>query len=122
MTVQEALDAMRDLYGYEYRIQGTRIFDPAEHGCRRAIFQVNYLAGKRQGTTDMRVTSGSITDANANGANAGASNATTTQPGAVQTATGPPSSRIATETQQRLLGRAARHADVDRRQRRRPAG
>ena len=32
VTVKEALDALRDLYGYEYRIQGTRDHDPAEHG------------------------------------------------------------------------------------------
>ena len=26
VTVREALDSLRDLYGYEYRVQGTRIF------------------------------------------------------------------------------------------------
>ena len=61
ITVMEALDTIRDLYGYEYRIQGTRItVQPVTLQTR--VFQVNYLQGTRQGRTDVRVSSGSITD------------------------------------------------------------
>jgi MSHA biogenesis protein MshL len=98
VTVKEALDALRDLYGYEYRVQGTRItIQP--NTVQTRIFQVNYLAGKRQGATDMRVTSGSITNnTSPNGSvNGVATNATTTQPGAT-TSSGPPSSHISTES------------------------
>jgi MSHA biogenesis protein MshL len=59
VTVREALDSLRDLYGYEYRMEGTRIFIQP-NTLQTGIFQVNYLAGKRKGETDMRVTSGSI--------------------------------------------------------------
>src|SRR6185436_13182907 len=59
VTVREALDSLRDLYGYEYRMQGTRILIQP-NTLQTRMFQVNYLAGKRRGTTDMRVTSGSI--------------------------------------------------------------
>ena len=61
VTVREALDAIRDLYGYEYRIDGTRILvQPASLQSR--VYQVNYLQGQRRGTSDMRVQSGSVSD------------------------------------------------------------
>ncbi|MFN7085128.1 MAG: pilus (MSHA type) biogenesis protein MshL [Burkholderiales bacterium] len=62
VTVFEALDTIRDLYGYEYRVQGTRItVQPVKLQTR--VFQVNYLQATRRGSTDVRVTSGSITAA-----------------------------------------------------------
>jgi len=62
VTVREALDTIRELYNYEYRIQGTRIFIQP-NTVQTRIFQVNYLAGRRRGTSDMRVISGSISSA-----------------------------------------------------------
>lgn len=60
-TVREALDAIRDLYGYEYRIEGTRIFvQPATIQTR--VFRVNYMLAQRLGRSDVRVTSGSVAD------------------------------------------------------------
>jgi MSHA biogenesis protein MshL len=62
VTVPEALDTLRDLYGFDYTIQGNRITVlPAALQTR--IFQVNYLHAQRRGQTDTRVSSGSITDA-----------------------------------------------------------
>ncbi len=67
VTVREALDALRDLYGYEYRVDGTRILiQPI--GIRTRVFRVNYLIGQRLGRSDIRVTSGSIADGGAGGA------------------------------------------------------
>ena len=64
VTVREALDALRDLYGYEYRVDGTRILiQPI--GIRTRVFRVNYLIGQRLGRSDIRVTSGSIADGGA---------------------------------------------------------
>jgi MSHA biogenesis protein MshL len=61
VTVLEALSTIRQLYGYEYRVEGTRIFvEPA--GLQTRIFQVNYLPGQRRGSSDTRVTSGAVTD------------------------------------------------------------
>ncbi len=58
VTLTEALDAIREIYGYEYKIDGTRIYiKPA--GLQTRVFQVNYLIGARQGRSDMRVTAGS---------------------------------------------------------------
>lgn len=64
VTVREALDALRDLYGYEYTMQGTRIHIQP-NTLQTRIFQVNYLASKRNGSSDTRVTSGSISSAGA---------------------------------------------------------
>ncbi|MBL8472572.1 MAG: pilus (MSHA type) biogenesis protein MshL [Rhodocyclaceae bacterium] len=65
VTVDEALDTIRELYGYDYRRQGTRIMI-LPLGLQTRVFQINYLAGRRHGMTDMRVTSGSISAAQSN--------------------------------------------------------
>ncbi|MDE2584903.1 MAG: pilus (MSHA type) biogenesis protein MshL [Betaproteobacteria bacterium] len=59
VTVREALDTIRELYGYEYRIQGTRIFIQP-NTMQTRVFQINYLAGRRQGSSDVRVSGSSI--------------------------------------------------------------
>jgi MSHA biogenesis protein MshL len=61
VTVREALDSLRELYGYDYRIDGTRIFVQAA-GLQTKIYRVNYLVGQRRGTSDLRVQSGSLAD------------------------------------------------------------
>jgi MSHA biogenesis protein MshL len=61
VTVVEALDALRELYGYEYKLDGARIYiQPLT--VRTRVFQVNYLVGQRLGRSDIRVTSGSVGD------------------------------------------------------------
>jgi MSHA biogenesis protein MshL len=61
VTIHEALEAIRELYGYDYKVEGTRIFvHPA--GLQTRVFQVNYLLGQRQGLSDVRVQSGSVAD------------------------------------------------------------
>jgi MSHA biogenesis protein MshL len=56
VTLVEALDSIRELYGYEYRIEGTRVFiQPA--GIQARVFQVNYLSGQRRGLSQVRVSS-----------------------------------------------------------------
>jgi MSHA biogenesis protein MshL len=64
VTVREALDSLRELYGYDYRFDGTRIFvQPA--GLQTKIYRVNYLLGQRRGSSDLRVQSGSLADTSA---------------------------------------------------------
>ena len=61
VTVMEALETLRELYGYEYRVQGSRItVQPVTMQTR--VFKVNYLQASRVGRSDVRVSSGSITD------------------------------------------------------------
>jgi MSHA biogenesis protein MshL len=60
VTVREALDAIREMYGYEYAVKGNRI-TVQPNTLQTRVFQVNYLASHRQGASELRVTSSSIT-------------------------------------------------------------
>ncbi|NDP48363.1 MAG: general secretion pathway protein GspD [Sulfuriferula multivorans] len=59
VTVPEAMEAVRALYGYDYEVQGKRIIVPSP-AVQTRIYQLNALAMQRKGTSDMRVISGSI--------------------------------------------------------------
>lgn len=59
VTVKEALEAIRELYGYEFTLQGKRIIIQP-NTLQSRVFQVNYLASRRQGASELRVTSGAI--------------------------------------------------------------
>jgi MSHA biogenesis protein MshL len=59
VTVKEALESIRELYGYEFSVKGNRIaIQP--NTLQTRVFQVNYLASRRQGATELRVTSSAI--------------------------------------------------------------
>ncbi|SFV05032.1 pilus (MSHA type) biogenesis protein MshL [Pseudoduganella namucuonensis] len=59
VTLFEALDAVRELYGYDYKVEGTRIYiRPLTMQTR--MFQVNYLTAKRKGSSNVRVSSTSV--------------------------------------------------------------
>lgn len=57
VSVREALEAIRDVYGYDFKIDGRRItvFPPT---LQTRIFTVNYLNAKREGRSEIRVNSG----------------------------------------------------------------
>ncbi|WP_426337768.1 pilus (MSHA type) biogenesis protein MshL [Pseudoduganella sp. S-14] len=66
VTIAEALEAVREMYGYDYRIEGTRItIKPLTMQSR--MFQVNYLTASRRGSSNLRVTSTSVQNAGNNG-------------------------------------------------------
>src|SRR3954469_936406 len=95
VTVFEALDTIREVYGYEYKVLGNRILiEPI--GMQTRVYQVNYLMSQRKGKTEMRVTSGAISDAS-NPAN-GAVPQPTVVSGTGVTTTGMESSRISTSS------------------------
>ncbi len=96
VTLIEALDTLRDMYGFEYRVEGTRIFvQPATLTTR--VYQVNYLTASRSGRSDVRVTSGSIANAAATGQPASGSPS-----GQSPTIATQESSRITTQTKNDL--------------------
>lgn len=77
VTLPETLDAIREMYGYDYRIEGTRIsIKPLT--MQTKMFHVNYLVGKRRGASNLRVTSTSVSNAvnNQNGNQNGGQGAT----------------------------------------------
>jgi MSHA biogenesis protein MshL len=83
-TVTEALESMRELFGYDFRITGNRIF-VYPNTVQTKLYRINYLSGRRQGASDIRVTSSSITltgTGSGNGSSTG--NTTTTTPGTGQ--------------------------------------
>lgn len=58
VTVREVLDTLRDVHGYDYRIQGKRIH-VQPNAIQTRLFKINYLANRRQGSSEMRVTGSS---------------------------------------------------------------
>ncbi len=90
VTVREALESVRDVYGYDFKIDGRRItvYPPT---MQTRIFTLNYLATKRQGRSDVRVSSGAAPSNPA-------SNGSTTAPTSPSSATAPDSSQVSTSS------------------------
>jgi MSHA biogenesis protein MshL len=66
VTVFDALEAIREMYGYEYKVDGARIYiQPVSLQTR--IFQVNYLTGQRKGESLLHISGGSVADATSGG-------------------------------------------------------
>ncbi|NMM37566.1 MAG: general secretion pathway protein GspD [Glaciimonas sp.] len=65
VTLFETLDAIHEIYGYEYKVEGTRIYVKPP-GLQTSIFQVNYLNSNRTGSSDLRVTSGAVSNVASN--------------------------------------------------------
>lgn len=61
-TVPEALETLRELYGYEVRFSGAhgKRVHVLPNSVQTRLFRINYLPGRRQGTSDLRVSSASI--------------------------------------------------------------
>jgi len=96
VTVFEALDAIRELYGYEYKVEGTRI-TILPLSLQTRVFQVNYLNSTRRGASDIRVTSGSVADSVQSGTSGTGTSTTTTSTGtSAQTNRSLDSSKIST--------------------------
>ncbi|PIQ55871.1 MAG: general secretion pathway protein GspD [Comamonadaceae bacterium CG12_big_fil_rev_8_21_14_0_65_59_15] len=70
VTVLEALDAIRDVYGYDFKVQGRRITVYAPT-LQTRVFTINYPNSQRSGNSDVHVSLGG-------GQAAGNSNANTT--------------------------------------------
>jgi MSHA biogenesis protein MshL len=57
VTVEEALESIREIYGFEYRIDGTRILVQRAALSSR-LFRVDYILGQRRGVSDLQVIGG----------------------------------------------------------------
>ncbi len=102
VTLFEALDAIRELYGYDYKVEGSRIvIKPLT--MQTSVFQVNYLTGNRKGTSDTRVISGSMsTSQSGNNSNNSNQNSNSGNPGT--TLTSLESSKISTTSSSDFWG------------------
>ncbi len=57
VTLFETLDTVREVYGYDYQVEGHRIYvQPPELQTR--LYQVNYVVGQRRGVSDLQVVGG----------------------------------------------------------------
>jgi MSHA biogenesis protein MshL len=66
VTMREALESLRDVYGYDFRIDGRRVtVYPATMQTR--VFSINYLPGQRIGRSELRVSTGARMTSNPNG-------------------------------------------------------
>ncbi len=96
VTLMEALDTIRELYGYEYRVQGKRIFIES-NTMKTRVFRINYLSSRRQGSSDLRVTGSSMTSGA--GMAGGAGSTVTSTPGqAVPAGAGAPTAARGSDT------------------------
>jgi MSHA biogenesis protein MshL len=84
VTVREALESIRDVYGYDFKIDGRRITIYAPT-LQTRIFTVNYPHSQRQGRSELRVSSGA---APVNPALPGGAQAAPMQGGVAPAATG----------------------------------
>ena len=66
VTVAEALDAIRDVYGYDFKMEGRRITIYAPT-LQTRIFTVNYPHSQRVGSSELRVSSGAALQASGSG-------------------------------------------------------
>lgn len=106
VTVMEALDTIRDLYGYEYRVQGKRIFiEP--NTIKTRVFHINYLSSRRQGSSDLRV-AGSSVAAGGGAATTGGSATGTAGAGTTSPVRGSDSSRVSMTTDSDFWGDLSR--------------
>lgn len=97
-TVVEALEALRELYGYDFRVTGNRVF-VYPNTVQTRMFKINYLPGRRVGASDLRVSSSAIgqTGGAATGA-ASATGSTTTTSGGTARGVDTSSVRMTTDT------------------------
>jgi MSHA biogenesis protein MshL len=83
VTVPEALGAIRDVYGYEYRREGNRFFILGNEMQTR-IFPVNYLNLSRKGLSDTRVAATGLNTTGSSTGTSGASSSSSTSSSGVQ--------------------------------------
>ncbi|HLO96587.1 MAG TPA: secretin N-terminal domain-containing protein, partial [Burkholderiaceae bacterium] len=103
ITLREALESLRDVYGYDFRIDGRRVtVYPATMQTR--VFSINYLPGQRLGRSDLRVSTGARMTAS----QTGGGSTTGTGPG-----TGPDSSSSSGAGQQSESSRVSTSTKAD---------
>jgi MSHA biogenesis protein MshL len=100
VTVPEVMEAVRNVYGYEYTYHDG-IFEVMPNGLTTRVFPINYLNLKRLGTSRTRVNSGQLTEgANGTSGSSGSSGSNSNNPGGNggSTVEQMPSTEISTDT------------------------
>ena len=79
VTVVEALEAIRDVYGYDFKVDGRRITVYAPT-LQTRIFSVNYPNSQRAGTSDLRVLANGSQNSGGGNQGSGSSGSSSPQP------------------------------------------
>ncbi|MEJ2686102.1 MAG: secretin N-terminal domain-containing protein, partial [Gammaproteobacteria bacterium] len=87
VTVDEVMNTVRDVYGYEFRREGN-LFEVLPARLRSRIFHVNYLNIRRTGTSETRVSSGGISEGPSNNNNGNSTSNTPNPTGTTNTMDG----------------------------------
>lgn len=95
VTVREALESIRDVYGYDFRMDGRRItvYPPT---LQTRIFTINYPTSQRRGRSEVRVSGGSAPANNSAGSGGGSGGNSSSNSGSNSAAAAPDSSQITT--------------------------
>ncbi len=80
-NVLEAMESLHEMYGYDYRVAGNRIFVQS-NAVQTRLFKINYLPGRRVGASDIRVTSSSLAQSTGPTNAGGSSNGSGSSPAA----------------------------------------
>lgn len=106
VTLRESLDAIRDVYGFDYAIEGRRItvFPPT---LQTRVFTINALAHQRSGRSEVRVSSGAAPAGNQNGSGNGSSGTPTSGNGGTSTVQQQESSQLSTKVSSDFWGETA---------------
>jgi MSHA biogenesis protein MshL len=99
VTVTEALEAIRDVYGYDFKIDGRRITVYAPT-LQTRVFTINYPTSLRSGSSELRVSSGAALQGSTSGTAASTGNAGTA-------AQQPENSRVSTTSRSDFWGELA---------------
>ncbi|MCB1691702.1 MAG: pilus (MSHA type) biogenesis protein MshL [Pseudomonadales bacterium] len=100
VTVDEVLHVVRDLYGYDYKKQGS-LYRILPGGMRTEVYQLNYLNIKRRGGSEIQVSAGQVTNAGPTSRTGGSTRGNLSSPNAgnqQSSSSGLVGTRITTET------------------------
>ena len=97
VTVKEALESIRDVYGYDFKIDGRRITIYAPT-LQTRVFNVNYPTSQRTGNSELRVSSGAVSQTTSGGS------ATSTSTGSGSSTSQTESSRVSTTSKSDFWG------------------
>jgi MSHA biogenesis protein MshL len=83
VTLFQALDALRDVYGYDYTVDKQRILvQPAQ--LQTQLYYVNYILGQRRGVSDLQVIGGASVGHSSSSSSSTGSTSTTSSYASVQ--------------------------------------
>jgi len=70
VSIEEALETLRSMYGYQYRLEGSRYLILGQ-GMQTQIFSINYLNFVRKGVSNTHVSSGELSRSSGSGSGSG---------------------------------------------------